>query len=79
MQTVHLSAHNSLAADKTKIALDSHADTCVVGDHSLIVHDHLRSVNVFGCDPEAGSKCTFPVKAAVAYMKNLRQVVLLLF
>ena len=40
MQTVHLSAHNSLAVVNTKIELDSHVDTFVVGDHCLVVHDH---------------------------------------
>ena len=33
VQTVHISAHKSLAVIKTNVDLDSHADTCVVGDH----------------------------------------------
>ena len=48
VQTVHLSAHKSLVVVKTKVKLDSHADTCVVGDHYLIVHDHNRPVNYYG-------------------------------
>jgi len=30
--------------------LDSHADTCVVGDNALIIHDHERDVAVTGYD-----------------------------
>ena len=48
VQIVHLSAHRSIAVVKTKIELDSHANTCVVGDHCLIVNDHIRPVNVCG-------------------------------
>ena len=55
VQTVHLSAQNSLAVVKAKIELYSHADTCVVGDYCLIVYDHNRPVNVFGYDPKADS------------------------
>ena len=65
--TVHLSAHTRLAIAKTKIDLDSHADTCVVGDHCLNVHDHNRPVNVYGYDPNAGSKLAHIVSATVAY------------
>ena len=38
----HLSAHKRTVLVKAKIELDSHADACVVGDHSLIVHDHKQ-------------------------------------
>ena len=41
---------------QSKIELDSHSDTCVVGDQCLVVHDHNRPVNVYGRDPKAGSK-----------------------
>ena len=49
--------------------LDSHADTCVIGQHALIVHDFKRTVNVTGYDPLKGTMdpiCrTF--SAAIAY------------
>ena len=67
MQIVHLSAHTSIAVVKTKIELDSHADTYVVGDHCLIVHDHHRPVNIYRYDPKAGSKHACIVNATVAY------------
>ena len=34
-----------------KTDLDSHADTCVIGQHVLIMHDFNRPVNVVGYDP----------------------------
>ena len=36
---------------ETRTELDSHADTCVVGKNTLIVHDYDRKVNVTGYDP----------------------------
>ena len=49
--------------------LNSHADTCIIGQHALIVHNLNRPVNVVGYDTLKGimnSNCqTF--SAAVAY------------
>ena len=79
VQTVHISDHSSLPVVKTKLELDSHADTCVVGDHCLIVHDHNRPVNVYRYDPKVGSKHVCIVDAAVAYTEpKTGQVVILL-
>ena len=79
MQTVHLSAHNSLAVVISKIELDLHADTSVVGNHCQVVHYHKRPVNVFGYDPKAGLKHDHIVNAAVAYIRpETGQVVILL-
>ena len=69
VQTVQLCVQNSLAVVKTKMELDSHADTCVVGDHCLVVHDHNIPVNVFEYNPKAGSRLACIVNAAVAYAK----------
>ena len=66
MQTVHLSAQNSLAVD-TKIELDLLANKCVVGDHCLVVHDNNRPMNVFGYNPKVGSKHVCTVNATVNY------------
>ena len=64
---------------KTEIELDSHSDTCVVGDHCLSVHDHKRSVNVYGYDPKSGSKHACLVDATVIYIEpKTGQVALLL-
>ena len=43
--------------------LDSHADTCVVGDNALIIHDHERDVAVTGYDH--GRAKTFKIVDAV--------------
>ena len=78
MQTVHLNAHNSIAVVETKIELDSHAETCVLGHHCLIIHDHNRAVNVYGYDPKAGSKHTCIFNVTVAYtVPKTDQVVIL--
>jgi hypothetical protein len=48
--------------------LDSHADTCVVGKHALIVHMLDKKVNVTGFDPTQGKmKDLDLVSAALAY------------
>jgi hypothetical protein len=48
--------------------LDSHADTCVVGKHALIVHLLDKKVNVTGFDPSRGKvKDLNLVSAALAY------------
>ena len=49
--------------------LESHADTCVIGQHALIVHDFNRPVNVTGYDPSKGTmapNCP-EVSAAIEY------------
>ena len=67
VQIVQLSAQNSLTVVKTEIELESHADTCVVGDHCLVIHDHNRPMNVFGYDLKAGWKHVCIIDAAIAY------------
>ena len=44
-------AHGSGASCKNKVELDSHSDTCVVDEYSLVSHDHNRPVNVYSYDP----------------------------
>ena len=79
MQTVHLSAQNSLAVVEMKIELDSHADTCVTGDHCLVVNNYNRPVKVFGHDWKAGSRHAHLVNATIAYTEpGIGQVVILL-
>ena len=67
VQTVQLHAPICLLVVETKIELDLHAHTCVVGDYFLVICDHKRPVNAFGYDPKAGSKHAHIVNAAVAY------------
>ena len=60
-------AHASVASSKPKVELDSHADTCVVGDNCLVIHDHNRPVNVYSYDPKDGHRSAKTVDAAVGY------------
>ena len=54
---------------ETEIELDSHADTCIVGNQCLVIHDHNRPVYVFDFDPKSESKSVCIVVVAVAYNK----------
>ena len=57
----------SVANSKPKVELDSHADTCVVGDNCLVIHDHNKPVNVYSYDPKDGHRSAKKVDAAVGY------------
>ena len=50
-------ANSSIYSDKTRLEMDSHADTTVLGKGCLVVYDFDRPVNVTEYDPEEGSKC----------------------
>ena len=49
-------AHASIASGKPNVDLDSHADTCVICDTCLFIHDHNRPVNVYSYDPKVGHR-----------------------
>ena len=70
VSTVHLSAQKSLAVVKSKIELDSHADTCVLNDQCLIVHNHNTPVSVEGYDSKVESKHACIVDVIVAYTEH---------
>ena len=63
-------AKYSINSDKTRLELDSHTGTTVVGKVCLMVHDFDRPVNVTGYDPEDGSKVCQTVKGVLAYDKR---------
>ena len=60
-------AHASVVSSKPKIEFDSHADTCVVGDNCLVIHDHNRPETVYSYDPKDGQRSTKTVHATVGY------------
>ena len=60
-------AHAAVASSKPKVELNSHADTLVVGDNCLIIHDHNIPVNVDGYDLKDGHRSAKTVDAAVGY------------
>ena len=59
--------HASVATNKPTVELDSHADTCVVGDNYLVINDHNRSVSVYSYNPKGGHRSTKMVDATVGY------------
>ena len=67
---VHMSVDISMsqAANESstcKIELDSHADRSVVDDNCLIVHDHARSVDVYGYAVRDKHKHAMTIDAAI--------------
>ena len=67
MWTVRIQATYFDNSEPSKVELDLHADTCVVGENALIVHDLCRPVNVYRYHPEDRGKQACTVDAAVAY------------
>ena len=67
VQPVQLRAQKSIEVVKTEIELDLHADTCVINDKSLVIHDHNRPVNVFELDPNTRSKHACIVDSTTTY------------
>ena len=67
MENVQLSDQRSFIVIQTKMKLDLHADTCVVCDQCLAIHDHNRTVSVSEYNPKAVSKSACIIDAIVAY------------
>ena len=59
--------HASVVSGKPKVELYSYADTCVVGDKWLVIHDHHRLVNVYNNDTKDGHRSFKTVDATVSY------------
>lgn len=53
---------------ETTLELDSHADTCVVGEHALIIYDFHRPTDVHGYDKTQGSQRYRTVTAVLKYI-----------
>jgi hypothetical protein len=67
---VNVRTHNpndSVTAETT-LELDSHADTCVVGNGALIINDFDRPVDVLGYDKSLGSTRYKTVSAVLRYV-----------
>ena len=79
MQTVHLGAQKHLPVVRTEIHFNSHADTCSIDNHFVVVHDHNRPMNVFVYNSKRGSKSVCIVDVAIAYAElETGQVVIVL-
>jgi len=63
-----LAALQDHGKEGSRSELDSHADTCVIGEDSLAIHDFNRPVNATGYDPnQPVAKALQTVSAALAY------------
>ena len=60
-------AHASIESSKPKVELDSHVDTCAVGDNCIVIHDHNKRVNVYSWDSKNGHISAKTIDAAVGY------------
>ena len=60
-------AHASVASSKPNVELDSHADTCVVGDNCLVVNDLNKPVNVYSYDPKDSHRSAKTINASEGY------------
>ena len=60
-------SNSSLNIGKTRLELDSHADTTVLGKGYLVVHYFDKPVNVNGYDPKDGSKVWRTVTGFLVY------------
>ena len=55
------------------LEFDLHADTCVVGNNCLIIHDHNRPVNLLSYNPKDGTellKVYLNVKPSYFYQQS---------
>ena len=52
---------------ETSLELDSHADTCVLGKHCLVISNYDRPVTVYGYDKALGGQTFDTVSAVVGY------------
>jgi len=63
-----LAALQDHGKEGSRSELDSHADTCVSGKDSLVIHDFDRPVNITGYDPnQPVAKALRTVNAALTY------------
>ena len=60
-------AHASVSSSKPKVGFNSHADTCIVSDNCLVIHNHSRPVNVYNDGPKADHRSVKKVDATVGY------------
>jgi hypothetical protein len=52
---------------ETTLELDSHADTCVLGQHALMTLDYNRPVSIMGYDASLGTHTYKTVSGVIAY------------
>lgn len=70
-------AHLNSSVTESMMELDSHADTCVVGKHTLILCNHDHPIIVMGYDSGLG-KNQFTVDAVLTYDDHFTGEVIML-
>ena len=60
-------AHATVESNKPTVELSSHAETCVVRDNCIVIHDHNRPVNIYNYNPKDGHRSAKTGDAAVGY------------
>ena len=58
-------AHATVASSKPNVELDSHVDTCVVGDNCLVIIHHSGPINDYSYDQKDGHRSATTVDATV--------------
>lgn len=59
---------SNIHRQESSTELDSHADTCVVGENCFVTHTFDKTVSVTSYDPKLGAtQCMQVVSAALAY------------
>ena len=78
-QVVRISSFRNMHPGAATTKLDSHADTCVLGNNALITHSYGRTVTVTGYDPSLGQLTNLDIVSdQVAYeLHNSSDVVIL--
>ena len=68
LSTIHVMiSHASDANSKCKVELVSYADTCVVGENCIVIHDHNWLVHVYSYNPKDGHRSAKTVNAKIGY------------
>ena len=62
-------------ANETSLELDSHADTCVIGEKALIIANFCRPVTVHAYDKELGER-TYHILCQQLWVIRVRPLVL---
>ena len=59
---MQLGAQKIFLVVNTKIEMDWHTDTCLVGDQCLVINHNNRPENVFGFDPKQDQSMLHPIE-----------------
>ena len=67
VRSADIKVAKSSATDEIRMDLDSHTNTCVLGNECLKVYDWNRPVNVSSWNPKGGERLCQTISVTVAY------------